>query len=170
MGNNLFLRDQSTSQRHRRAQFTGLNAATEKRRGDLVRSANIQATTHVASGTNEIIGSGEILLNLSFPVIFIQHPLFLYGSELGPGSELTAGNYPVLSAMVTYWDIDDPDLALYGTSLRRHFKGVQIAVTSSGPENQRLYLHWQFTGLALSNPVGGRRGVPATGETSTVIS
>lgn len=167
---NVFVKNVSESARHRRARFHEMAPAAERRRGDLVRNANVQSTTHVVNGTDLIEGAGEVLIDVVFPVTFIQPPIFLYGAELAPGNELVSGSFPVLTAVISYWDVNEPDLALYGITNRKHFRGAQLAVTASGPPTQKMFLHWQFTGLAVSNPFKGRSHVPGVNEVGQVIS
>lgn len=167
---NQFVRTPTESRRHSRARFHDLAPASERRRGDLVRNANVQATTHVINGTNAIDGAGEALIDLVFPVTYVLPPIFLYGGELAPGHELVTGRYPVVTAVVSYWDVSQPDLETFGSSARKHFRGAQLAVTSSGPESQRLFLHWQFSGIAISNPFRGRSHVPGQGEPGQALT
>lgn len=162
--NNGFIKPASFSRTHQRAQFTGLNQASERRRGDIVRANNLRAATHVVSGQQEILGSGETLLRVSFPVRFTQMPFFVSSGSLAYGSELVDDNYPVVSGVVAYWDVVEPD------ARRRWFRGADIAVTASGPESQRLVFSWQFTGMAIANPSGGESSVPARGEQGRVLS
>ena len=170
-GGNSFIRPASGfGQRHRRASFSGLNAASERRRGDLVRAQNTEGTTHVIPGFRELLGAGESLVDVKFPVAFIQMPVFVYGAALAPGSELIDGSYPVVSAVVAYWDVSQPDKESNNSVSRQYFTGAQVAVTTSGPETQRLIMNWQFSGLALTNPVGSQRTIPGTGETGRIIS
>lgn len=165
---NVFVKNQTVSSRHSRASFSKLNVATERRRGDLIRNVNSSATTHVVRGSNSIDGSGEILLDVAFPVVFIQPPIFLYGAELAPGNVLVSGSFPVMSALVHYWDVDQPDLELFGSTRRQHFRGAQLAITATGPETQRMFLHWQFTGMAVTNAPS--LTVPDGGDLGQVIS
>lgn len=165
---NLFVRVPGASQRHRRASFTSLNKASERRRGELVRNTNIRAAPHVIPGFKELLGAGEILIEVTFPVRFIQIPVFTYGASLAPGTQLVDGSYPVVSAVVAYWQVKRLD---EGEEVsREHFTGAELAVTASGPTDQRLLLNWQFSGMALTNPVGSERSVPELGENGRIIS
>ncbi len=166
---NLFVRQPGASQRHRRSSFSGLNAASERRRGDLIRSANTEGTVHVIPGFRELLGAGENLVDVVFPVAFIQPPVFLYGSALAPGSELVDGEYPVVSAVVAYWDVTEPDVDVFGAPLRQYYSGAQIAVTTIGPEYQRIIMSWQFSGMALTNPRGSQRTLPTENEIGRTI-
>jgi hypothetical protein len=159
-GNNFVRRPSGNSPQHRRSQFLGLNGASERRRGDLVRDANIRSTTHVVSGFREIVGYGEVLIDVGFPVSFIQTPMFVNGTAMAAGSPLVEGSYPVVSAIVAYWDIREPDLELTGSTARKFYKGAQIALTATGVADQRLIFSWQFTGMAIANPLSGQRSVP----------
>lgn len=167
---NLFVRSAGASQRHRRGQFSRLNTASEKRRGDLVRDANVAATTHVIQGFREIVGSGENLVDVRFPVVYTQIPFFTFGWSLVPGSELVDGQYPSVTAGVAYWEVNEPDLDLYGAPLRQHYRGAQLAVVTVAPETQRIILNWQFSGMALTNPAGGERAIPTQDEIGRLIS
>jgi len=161
---NFFVRTPGASQRHRRASFTKLNSASERRRGELIRNSNVRGAPHVIPGFRELLGAGEILIEVSFPVNFIELPVFTYGASLAPGTELISGQYPVVSAVVAYWQVKQE-----GDSSEQ-FVGAELAVTASGPTDQRLLLNWQFSGVALTNPVGSQRTVPELGENGGIFS
>lgn len=167
--NNAFIKTSSFSRQHNRAQFSRLNKGPERRRGDLVRGANLGATTHVITGTREIIGAGEDLFEVVFPVSFTAMPFFTSGASLAPGATLTADDYPVVSGIVAYWDVSEPDKEKFGGVGRQYFKGAQIAVTFTGQQDLRIYFSWQFTGTAIANPRAGQPVVPSTFEQGRAV-
>lgn len=60
-------------------------------------------------------------------------------------------------------DISHPHphhLDLYGQTMRVHYRGVTLAIVTTGPTGADLYLHWTFTGRAISNPGSGGTVVP----------
>lgn len=168
--NSNFVRPILASNRHNRSQFTGLNRASERRRGDFVRAADLRSTTHVVTGFKEIVGSGERLIDVGFPVSYIEMPMFVSGASLAPGSELVTGEYPSVNAIVAYWSIVQPDQELYGTAQRTFFKGCQLALTATGPESQRIWFNWQFTGMAVANPITGPTAVPTSKQDGTPLT
>lgn len=167
---NAFVKSVTESRQHRRARFHEIAPGVEKRRGDLVRQEAALATTHVINGTHQIDGAGESLVDIVFPVLFVQPPIFLSAAELAPGQTLVTGLFPSATAVISYWDVAEPDLNLYGATLRQHFRGAQLAVTASGATNQRLFLHWQFTGMAVANPHSGSTHVPDVDEQGNLLS
>lgn len=123
-------------------------APLEARRGAANRLDSITGKLHCIQGFIEIIGSGEALLDVNFPVWFLEHPNFTFGGEMAPNQILTAGQYPMLSILVHRWAMREFPAGV------SYYSGATLIVVSSGADDQRLIGHWRAEGKALRNPGG----------------
>lgn len=164
-----FVRPPQYSIVHTRAALSNLAIKGERRRSDIVHSQETQATEHIVKGSTEIEGAGETFLEVAFPVVYINKPTFMLAGELGSLSSPVPGAFPTLSAIVVSWDIDTPDLDLYGASLRQHYRGATLAVVTTGVETQTMRVHWTFMGMAITNPVTEHISVPLSTQGGVII-
>ena len=149
-----------SSPAHLRAKIARIKIDKQRRGYQIADNHNLQATNHVVNGTSLIVGIGEVIVDVKFPVAYIRSPAFTYGGELSHESVAVEGSFPTVSAVVSQWYIDDPDVEVYGASMRKYFRGAKLACVVTGPGTQKLNLHWSFTGMALTNPGGGAFSVP----------
>ncbi len=154
---------------HLRSEIARISGTSERRRYAISDSQNVQATNHVVNGTSLIVGVGEALITVAFPVAYIRTPSFSFGSELSAESVAIEGKFPTLSAIVNQWAIEDPDRELFGASMRKYYRGATLACVVTGPGTQKLLLHWTFTGMALTNPGGGTFQIPSTNSSGRVL-
>jgi len=153
-------RDGSVGSSTSRARATSLPAATARGKQNLQRNRDVLPAEYVIKGRTRVLGLGEATVDIRFPVIYIEPPIFQFGGELAEGSSLVQGTFPTISAIVSQWEIDEPDLDLFGQSLRIWYRGATLAIVTTGPPDTDVYLHWTFTGRAVSNPVAGSETVP----------
>lgn len=123
-------------------------APLEARRGVAGRLDAVTGKEHAIQGFVEIVGAGEALLDVSFPVWFLEKPTFTFGGEMGPDQVLTPGQYPTLSILVHRWNMRE-----YSNSVS-YFAGATLIVVATGSATQSLIGHWQAQGRALRNPTG----------------
>lgn len=92
-----------------------------------------------------LTGTGEGLVQIEFPVSFVEQPVFTYGSEAKPNQPLIKNNYPTCNAMVWNWRV-----GYRRTSGARYWTGASVIVVTTGPANQattlKLTLHCVFEG------------------------
>lgn len=120
----------------------------EARRGAANRLDSITGKVHSIEGFFDIEGAGEAILEIKFPVWFIEKPTFGFGGEMAPGQVLVTGAYPMLSVLVHHWLMHDyPGGVSY-------FAGAVLIIVTTGPDDQRLVGHWRARGRALRNPGG----------------
>lgn len=101
---------------------------------------------HTVSGEFVMDGTGEVILDVNFPITFIEKPKLAFGGELAPDAVITAGAFPTVSCVVGRWYyIERPNQPFY--------KGAALIAVTSGPEGQKMVIHWQMTGRAITNPV-----------------
>lgn len=123
-------------------------APFEARRGTTNRLDDVTGKIHSIQGFVNIVGAGEAILDVNFPVWFLEKPLFTFGGEMAPGEVLTAGQYPMISMIVHSWVMKDyPNNVSY-------FAGAHLIVVTTGSATQRLIGHWQAQAKALRNPGG----------------
>lgn len=150
---------------HVRSSIARIGTESVRRNYSISANQDVQATTHVVNGNSLIVGTGEVLIDVRFPVAFIKAPSVTTGGELSAESIAVPGQFPTLSAVVNQWYIEDPDLDLYGGSLRRYYRGAVMACVVTGPGTQKMLLHWTFSGMALTNPGAGTFEVPPANST-----
>ena len=138
---------------------------SERRRSNISRDIDALGTEHVLKGRSQLQGSGEATVEVNFPITFIEPPNFTFGAELAAGAGgVIPGQFPIVSAIVSTWTLFDPDRAedqsgnglVFGSTsipLRRWYRGAEIACIITGRETQNAYIHWQFSGTAIANPV-----------------
>ncbi len=105
-------------------------------------------------------GAGESLKLVNFPVRFIQRPSFTTGGEMHLDSRVVGSTFPTMSCVVNDWLLDPPEPTDYS---KVYFVGAQLAVVTTGPRTQRMWIHWRASGKAIVNP-GNATGL-TTGST-----
>jgi hypothetical protein len=153
-------RQGSVSAQQSRARAANMPAVIARAQRDVVRNRDVRAAEHVIKGRTKVLGVGEATVEVKFPAIYLEAPTFTFGGELAEGSVLAPGRFPTISAVVSRWDVHEPDLELFGQTMRIHYRGAILAIVTTGPSDTDLYLHWTFTGRALSNPGTGSLSVP----------
>lgn len=121
-------------------------AAIEGRRGQLERAQSMQGRRHRVTGFVEIVGAGESLAEVVFPVHFIEVPMVSFGGELGPNEVLEDRHFPTISVMVRAWKREERAGAEYIT-------GATLIIVTTGRVEQRATAHWQAEGTALVPPL-----------------
>lgn len=94
-----------------------------------------------------VVNAGEAAVEVNFPVLFSQRPIFGYGGELDENHHATLLSYPTISAVVTDW-VTVPT----GVGLEPRFRGARIAVVTTGVPDQQMWLHFSFEATAIRNP------------------
>lgn len=94
--------------------------------------------------------AGSAKVNVSFPVVFIEEPLFVYGAALDSTEWPDDGDVgfdPQLSGVVYDWEIVER------SNDRKFWTGAKINCKVVGWPGMRIFLHYTFSGLSLRNPV-----------------
>lgn len=134
------------------------NTILEERRGDVERIDESGAQYFKIEGIVQVIGTGEAMARLLFPVYFIDKPTVSFGAELDygaptvthstDGTDIDSG-FPTWSATVLTWDFR---FKSDGSSL---YVGALLGIATRGPNiNQNMNVHWTVQGTALRGPVG----------------
>lgn len=126
----------------------------ERRRRDVERVNAMSAKDTTASGRVLIMGTGDCQVEVLFPVSFSNRPFFTYGQELdeeeGPRQEVVPGRYPTVDATVIAWQT----VRAVEGAFDGYYTGCTLAChVGGGNSEQRLWVDWQFRGVAIRNPI-----------------
>lgn len=88
---------------------------------------------------------GEAAVDIAFPVLFNDLPIFGFGGELAENHRARLLQYPTVSAVVTDWVKQPGD----------RYSGARIAVVTTGLSTQQMWIHYSFEAPAIRNPIGG---------------
>lgn len=127
--------------------MTSAQQPFERRRGEVERSESMYGRVFTVVGFIELNGCGEALVDVNFPVWFIERPAIGGAGEVGEGAVLTGANYPIFSVGAVKWVTEDKPGGA------RYYTGAQLAVVVLGPSNQKSVIHWQAQGKALVAPL-----------------
>jgi len=124
--------------------------AFDRRAAAAARIAAARVQQANQAGTFTVTGTGEATFVVTFPLIFMDKPIFTFGSELGPNQTLVAGSFPTASATVSQWTTKS------GTLKVTYYIGATIVVVVTGPAGatgatgQSMQIHYNFTGRVFS--------------------
>jgi len=137
------------------AQFSSIQTPFEQRRGQVERGRSVEGRIHKVFITINLIGSGEVLADVNFPVWFQEKPAVSSGGEMAENEVIVDTQFPTISVIVKSWVKQKRDLAEY-------FTGATLIVVTSGVPGQKMIAHFQAEGKALRNPLGGLGGLGDT--------
>jgi hypothetical protein len=110
------------------------------------RSENSAGQTRL-SGQLMLSNPGEKSISVTFPFSFADKPLLSFGAEMRDGDEPVNGNFPTVSVVIGGWTtVDNPPYS-------RLYTGCKLLVVTTGPSQQRLFIHWHLDGIAYSNDI-----------------
>lgn len=95
------------------------------------------------------VANAEASVDITFPVVFTEKPVFTYGAELATNHRALAGSFPTLNAVVVRWTVKG---AVAGASDGR-FTGATVVTYTTGQAGQNIWLHYSFEGKAIRNPL-----------------
>ena len=127
--------------------------ALEARQNDRNLAQNSLMSRTQVEARVDVHGSGESRVEIRFPVIFSEKPIFTFGGELALGSTPEETAYPVISVMVLTWTTIDK------SDQRTYYTGCEVGVVCLGKERQRAIAHCLFEGMAFRDPTVGNRTV-----------
>lgn len=97
----------------------------------------------VTTGT----ANAEHTFLVSFANVFIEEPIFTYGTVLDPASPAVPGSFPIVSATVIKWSTEQ-----FGPAVM--YKGAFMGVVTNCTVGQQLWIHYTFLGKAISFGLG----------------
>lgn len=128
-----------------------INGLVERRREELGRVSEQQAKNGIVHGKSLIsalAGFGQAVIEVSFPVVFTEEPVFTTGQAL-EANEYVVDIVPSITSIVLDWR------KRVLTDDRTYWIGARIGVRVEGWEGMQFWLHYQFSGISLQNPVVG---------------
>lgn len=140
--------DRETQIRKARDAASGLRDAQDAIRLAHERQASVYAQVETVTGFVQITGAGELTVDVNFPARFLEKPAMSGAGELMEGQVLVAGALPTFSLVISKWKMEELD------RFRRYYVGATLVVVTTGPAAQRMWGHWQATGVALLAPKG----------------
>lgn len=125
----------------------GIGGGAEQRRQDLARIENFTIKNTAVSGRVLIVGAGEVIVVVNFPIWFTERPVFTFGGELDEGEFVQATIMPTVSAVVQDWIKKKPERNNGG-----YYVGANVICVTTGKLDQKVWLHWRAEGKGMSNP------------------
>lgn len=121
-------------------------AAAAKRNALEQGAKSMAAQEHTIAGSVIVPGTGEAEFDIVFPVTFIERPIFTYGITL-PGTEVPIpGEFPVATAFLYGWNIEDRPPAT------RLYKSCRIGIVVNGYVGTKVIVDYVLRGKCLTNP------------------
>lgn len=120
----------------------------EKRREDVRRIDSMTVKVTRVSGRVLVVGAGEASVDIEFPIVFCEMPIFNFGAALADGHSPLAGSFPTISAVVSTWEIEGA-----GPGVTGRYTACGLAIVAGGQEDQQMWLHYSFEGKAIRNPL-----------------
>lgn len=119
----------------------------DQRRDDVNRINDMTVKVTRVTGRFLVVGTGEVAVDLPFPVVFSERPNFGHGAELDEAFSAVAGTYPTGTATVVGWTRQDPDVSEF------RYTGCRLAIVTTGASGQQMWIHYAFEGKAMRNPL-----------------
>jgi hypothetical protein len=130
------------------AQFDRSLASATTRRGRSLESLAEQTVKNgMVHGFVEIDGTGEAMVDVTFPATFLEKPAFTFGFELADNTWPTDGAFPVYSASVITW------VTSKRSNDRVYYLGARLGVVIFGVSDMRSILHYIAAGQKFTDPV-----------------
>ena len=127
-------------------------ALAKYRREQMLYASQAAGSKEFAAGPTRISGefpfqgAGEGKVDVVFPVMFTEKPMFTFGAEIPDGQTIASGAYPTISACVAEWKM------LERPPITRLYYGCSVLVVVGGYQSQKLLVHWNLEATALTNP------------------
>lgn len=108
---------------------------------DRIRSA--QAQYYVVTAEIDVIGAGEAVVDVTFPVYFVDKPKHYKGGELQSGESFTTGSFPTTDIVILQWDtrLRDDGTAVYS--------GATIGIVTTGIPGQLSTVQFHAEGIGI---------------------
>lgn len=124
----------------------------ENRRSNVDRINSHGIKIHVYSVDSPVVGVGEAIIEIPFPVLFVERPGFTSGFSLDENVSPQLTNFPTYSAVVVQW-VRQPKKTTSDNANSFLYAGAILSVRLTGDVSQRATLHTRFEGKAMRNPL-----------------
>lgn len=132
-----------------------LRKAVEQRRGQVEADRAIQGGHMVAEGIIDLLGTGEVTVEVPFPVTFVEMPIVLGGGIVGVNQRIVPGEFPTVDVQVLRFD----EIINPATPDSPRYRGCTLIIVVEGAaddeDTYKSHAWWTARGRALTNPVTG---------------
>lgn len=125
----------------------------EERRVYTESQADLMIRDGFAQGTVDLEGVGESIVDIAFPIKFLEPPIFAPGLELRGSVSLAAGSFPIWAATIANWFTENLSSSVL-------YVGAAVAVVVL--DAPRSKLHYSFSGRSYRTPVDSSTNVSQT--------
>src|SRR5438105_9091657 len=115
----------------------------DQRANEVYNVEQFAAQMYRATFDNTMVGSGELIVDLVFPVQFSEKPIHWCSGELAPNQPTAAGSMPVLTVVVLSW-----------VKTGSLYQGAKVVFVATGVTGQHMIASAHFEGKAIRNPSG----------------
>jgi len=133
----------------------GIQRPLERRRWNVDRIGSLSVRLYRVSGKVLVRGSGEVAVDVTFPVTFIEEPVLSFGAALEANQALEAGNFPTISVVATGWNRREK---VVGGEVGFYYDGATLSIVTTGKTDQLIWVHWSAEAKAFRNPDSGDLG------------
>jgi|GEM_PF-4063342 len=92
-----------------------------------------------------IRGTGEKIVEVSFPSAFTEKPIMSFGGEINEPELLVPKQFPTVSVLVAGW------ITREAPPFSRLFTGCRLCIVTTGPQTQKLVVYWSMNGPTITN-------------------
>jgi hypothetical protein len=92
-----------------------------------------------------IRGTGEKIVEVSFPCAFTEKPIMSFGGEVLDSEFLIQKQFPTISVLVAGWITKEVP------PFSRLFTGCKLCIVTTGPQTQSIVVYWSMDGLTITN-------------------
>jgi len=124
----------------------------ERRRAEVNRIDAFAIKTTRVNGRQLVKGTGELIVDVNFPVLFTELPSLSFGAHMEDGEVPEALNLPTVSTVVLSWLKTHEDRVGGGLGMPGWFRGARLAIVTTGRTGHKVWVHWQAEGKAIRNP------------------
>lgn len=129
-----------------------IRRSIESRRGTVERSRAVAGGVYTVDGIIDLTGTGELTVDVLFPVTFTEMPILVGGGGVAPNQRILPNEFPTWSVGVRDWNLGiDPDFPDMPT-----FKGATLIIIVTGATADSTTFQsrafWTARGRALTNP------------------
>lgn len=120
-----------------------VEAALNTRNANISRSQDAQAKYYSVTAEIDVFGPGDAIIDVTFPVYFVDKPKHFKGAELQSGQGFELGSLPTHNIAILQWDIRVRD---DGTSV---YSGATLGIVTSGPAGLLSTVQFHAEGIGI---------------------
>lgn len=126
-----------------------MQRSLEGRRWTVDRVESMGVHLFRCAGKTLVRGSGEVAVDVYFPVTFTEEPVMTFGGALDLNEPLEDGNFPTVSCVVAKFLKKEKQ---QGEDAGLYYVGATLAIVTTGRADQFMNVHWVAEARAFQNP------------------